>query len=143
MPPPVDGLLGSTGSTPAFANYNQDMPIFEYRCASCKRRFSVLHRRHDEPLPNCQHCGSNTVSKLVSLFSVVSSEESRLDRLGDSSTWGGLDDNDPASVARWAQRMRDETGEDFAPDYDEMVEQMGSGDPGGDEEEGFDSDDDY
>lgn len=72
------------------------------------------------------------MQKLVSLFSTVKSEEARADELGDPSTFGDLDEDDPRSVARWARRMGKELGEDLGPEFDEMVDAVERGeDPAG------------
>ena len=47
------------------------MPIFEYRCASCGRRFEALQSRVEEPSPNCPHCGAKRVERMLSTFAVV------------------------------------------------------------------------
>jgi hypothetical protein len=59
----------------------------------------------------------------MSRFARVRSEESRLDALADPSSFGDLDENDPASVARWAKKMGKEMGEDMGEDFDQMVEE--------------------
>ena len=38
-----------------------------------------------------------------------------------------VDENDPQSVARWARRMREESGEDLGPEFDEMIGRMEAG----------------
>jgi hypothetical protein len=38
-----------------------------------------------------------------------------------------VDYEDPRSVAEWAKKMGEATGEDLGPEYDEMVEQMARG----------------
>lgn len=108
------------------------MPIYEYRCAPCRRRVQVLTLRVSEaPDPVCDRCGSRTLERLPSRFAVARSEESRLDALSDPSQLAGLDENDPRSVARWMRRMGKEAGEDLGgPEFDEMVDQLESG--GGD-----------
>ena len=69
----------------------------------------------------------------MSRFATVKSEESRLDSLADSSAMAGVDENDPASVARWMKKMGHEMGEDFGDEVDQaMEEETGSGGPGGD-----------
>ena len=36
------------------------MPIYEYRCQSCKRKFSMLNRSFSEiKEPLCTHCGTS------------------------------------------------------------------------------------
>ncbi len=72
------------------------------------------------------------MSRLVSLFAVVKSEESRMDDLADPSAFGDLDENDPQSVARWARRMGSEMGEELGPEFDEMVDRIEAGEMPGD-----------
>ncbi|MDO8671979.1 MAG: zinc ribbon domain-containing protein [Dehalococcoidia bacterium] len=104
------------------------MPIYEFRCKACGRKNSVFLRSFsDECSPACSSCGSQELRRLVSLFSVVKSEESRLDDLTDPSSFGDLDENDPKSMARWARKMGSEMGEDLGPEFDEMVERMEAG----------------
>ena len=99
------------------------MPIYEYSCGGCKKRVSLLIRNiNNPPKPVCPRCGSRELTRLLSRFAVVKSEESRLERMADPSNFGDLDENDPKSVARWAKRMGKEMGEDVGEDFDEMME---------------------
>ncbi len=67
----------------------------------------------------------------MSRFARVRSEESRLDALADPSTLGGLDENDPQSVARWAKKMGKELGEDLGEDFDQVMEEAMEEEAGG------------
>lgn len=42
------------------------MPIYEYTCNQCCCEFEKLALSADEPMPNCPHCGSDKVCKLMS-----------------------------------------------------------------------------
>jgi len=55
------------------------------------------------------------------------SEESRLDDLADPSSLGGLDENDPKSLARFMRKMAGETGEDLGPEFEEVVGRLEAG----------------
>lgn len=104
------------------------MPIYEYRCDSCRRRFSALVGVVATPKPlACPRCGSTEASRLVSRFNRVRSEDDVLDSLADSADLGGVDENDPASVARWMKKMGGEMGEDFGDDFEEALEEEMSG----------------
>ena len=106
------------------------MPIYDYRCAACGRRSSLLFQTFvaaESAEPRCEHCGSDQVSRMVSRVSVLKSEESRLDDLADPSALGDVDENDPRSIARWARKMGEQMGEDMGDDFKEMVEQMEAG----------------
>lgn len=105
------------------------MPIYEYRCGSCKRKVTVLTLRASETVqPECDRCGSRDLSRLMSRFALVRSDDSRLDSLADDSSLGGLDENDPKSMARWMRKMGKELGEDLGDDLDEMVDELEDGD---------------
>ncbi len=45
------------------------MPIYEYRCNKCKRKFEVMQKISDPPVSSCKYCDSNDVTRLVSLAS--------------------------------------------------------------------------
>jgi hypothetical protein len=59
----------------------------------------------------------------MSRFATVRSEEDRLDSLADPSSLGDLDENDPASVARWMKKMGSELGDETGEDWDDMVDE--------------------
>ncbi len=100
------------------------MPIYEYRCESCHRVSSFLILRVSEPFtPECRHCGSPRLKRLISRVNVRLSEDTRLERLADPAAWGGLDENDPRSVARLMKKMGQELGEDFPGEVDQIVEE--------------------
>ena len=50
-------------------------------------------------------------------------ERSRLESLADSADLGGIDENDPASVARFMKKMGSELGEDLGEDFDSAVDE--------------------
>ncbi len=123
------------------------MPIYEYRCADCGRKTQVLTLSVRTAVePKCRHCGGSNLVKLVSRVAFLRSEESRLESLADPSSLGGLDENDPKSVARWMKKMGkemgEEAGEDFDAEVDRAVEEMGPGGgaDGGGAETGGDDD---
>jgi putative FmdB family regulatory protein len=106
------------------------MPIYEYRCNSCRRRVSIFWRTFSDAekgVPQCPRCQSSDLQRLISRVAVLRSEESRLDSLADPSGLAGLDENDPKSVARWMRQMGKETGEDLGPEFDEVVDRLESG----------------
>ena len=111
------------------------MPIYEYECAKCHRRSSVLTLRVSEKVDaKCQHCGAAKLRRLMSRFAMPRSDEARMDALGDPSSLGGLDENDPRSLARAMRKMGQEMGDEFAgPEFEEAVSEMeSSGDLGDD-----------
>ena len=88
--------------------------------------------------PVCEHCGSRDLTRLMSRFAMVRSEDARLDDLADPGSLSGIDENDPKSVARWMRKMGKELGEDGGEDLDEMIDEL---EAGGGEDDGGDSSD--
>jgi putative FmdB family regulatory protein len=100
------------------------MPIFEYRCDDCGRISEFLVIKTDETfIPQCKRCKSKRMSRVLSKVRVIRSEESRMESLADPSKWGGLDEKDPKSMAKWMKRMGKEMGEDMGEDVDQMVDE--------------------
>ena len=103
------------------------MPVYEYRCPTCRQRRSMLFLTFAEVQPPDCPRGHGPMQKQVSLFATVKSEDARADELSDPSMFGDLDEEDPRSVARWARRMGREMGEDLGPEFDEMVDAVERG----------------
>ena len=103
------------------------MPIYEYRCADCRKRTSVFVRTMGADVAaSCQHCGSGAISRLFSRVAVLRSE----DDVGpgmDESSLGDIDENDPRSVARWVRKMSRKMGEPLDAEMEADLEQMEAG----------------
>lgn len=100
------------------------MPIYEFRCRACRRKTTslVLVRANVDQV-RCASCGSADLERLWSRFATIKSEEARMDALADSADLGGLDEQDPRSVARWMKRMGAEMGEDVGDEIDAAIEE--------------------
>ena len=115
------------------------MPIYEYRCLSCRKVSEFLILNRNAPFtPVCPRCGGNDMERLLSRIRVRLSEETRMERLADPHRWGGLadvDESDPAGMARMMRQMgphlKEAMGEDYPGEVDQMIEEaMESGDMG-------------
>ena len=111
------------------------MPIYEYDCRDCRRRVSLLVLRPSAaPSPTCPRCGGASLSRVLSRFATVKSEEARLESLADSGRMGDLDENDPGSVARFMKTMGRELGDDLGEDFEAAMDEAMT--EGGDEAQG-------
>ncbi len=100
------------------------MPIYEYACGGCRRRVSLLVRTFAAAAsPACPRCGGTSLTRLMSRFATVKSEDARLESLADSASFGDLDENDPASVGRFMKKMGREFGDDLGDDFDSAVDE--------------------
>lgn len=109
------------------------MPIFEYTCNACRRRFSALVGvvANAAP-PACPKCGGADLKKLVSRFARVRSEDEAMDSLADAADSADLDD--PKEMRRLMKAMSREMGEDMDGDefeqiLEEAIEEESSGGP--------------
>jgi putative FmdB family regulatory protein len=101
------------------------MPIYEFFCRSCRRKMSYLVLNATSFHPECRFCKGDDLERLFSRFASPKSEESRLESLTDPSSFSGLDENDPGSVARWMKKMGRELGDDFSEDFSgDDIDQM-------------------
>jgi len=106
------------------------MPIYEYECLDCHKRSSFLIMNLERELSElrCKKCQGSNLSRVVSRVNVIKSEEARMESLADPSKLGGLDENDPKSMARWMKKMGQEMGKEFGgEDFDQMVDEAMEG----------------
>ena len=119
------------------------MPIYEFRCQSCRKVVSVFQRRINTAVAaRCDGCGGDQLERMMSSFAFRRSVDFSTDGF-DESMMDGLDENDPRAMARWARQMGDQMGQDMGPDFDDMIGRMEAGelpDDGGMDDDGFDDD---
>ncbi len=100
------------------------MPIYEYECVDCSKRFSLLILNPTTcGKPRCPKCGSRKLDRLMSRFAAARSDEQRMEKLADPASLSGLDEHDPAAVARWAKKMGKEMGDEAGEGFEEMADQ--------------------
>lgn len=104
------------------------MPIYEYRCQSCHRKFSMLNRSFSEiKEPRCTHCGSTNGTRLMSQVTVIKGGDDFMSGMPSWESMTDFDENDPRSAARALRRMKDATGEDIGPEGEEILARMDAG----------------
>lgn len=104
------------------------MPLYEYRCLECKRRFDVFmtYTEYGTKIVNCKHCDSQQVTRKIGRIRITKSEDNRLDDFSDSSSLEGLED-DPVALGKMMRRMSGEMGEEMPPEFDEVVNRLEKG----------------
>jgi putative FmdB family regulatory protein len=108
------------------------MPIYQYRCLNCKRRFEAFmtYSQYGAQAMHCAHCGSKSVQRRIGRVRFARSEDSRLEDLADPSGLEGLED-DPKALGRMMRKMKSEMGSEvdgeLGPEFDEVVDRLEKG----------------
>jgi len=104
------------------------MPVYEYRCNSCRRKVSVFVRGFDTvPQVVCDRCGGTDLTRLFSTFARVKTDKDVYDDiLGDTQLVNRMMANDPSALVEWSRRME---GSDLSRDseYGEAIQRMERG----------------
>jgi putative FmdB family regulatory protein len=110
------------------------VPIFEYTCNVCRgRKFSALVGVvADAKPPACPKCGGTDLTKLVSRFARVRSEDDCLDELADAAD--RADPDDPKAMRRLMKEVAAEMGDDMdADEFESLMEESEDAEPGSSE----------
>ncbi|HEV2471602.1 MAG TPA: zinc ribbon domain-containing protein [Chthonomonadales bacterium] len=99
------------------------MPIYEFLCSKCKRRFrKLVGVVSGSTQIRCPHCQSEDFMRQISRFARVRNEDDAIDSLADEMESVG-DTDDPAALRHVMQRMGSEMGEDLGGEFDQMMEE--------------------
>jgi putative FmdB family regulatory protein len=91
------------------------MPLYEYRCGACQKRFEVIRKFSDPELDRCTLCGEGPVHRLVSSPAIqfkgsgwYITDYSQKGKSGSEST-GSSSDSKPAASETAAASSKPET----------------------------------
>jgi len=108
-----------------------EVPIYEYDCRACGKRFSLLIGMVAQPDEEaCPHCGSGQISRRVSRFRRLRSEDEKIDEISERIERMG----EPETAGQMRDLVRDlgDAGDDgLGEDLEEMLEMdlEGKGEP--------------
>ena len=106
------------------------MPIFEYTCDACQKRFSALvGMLADARPPACPRCAGTALTKRVSRFARVRSEDDALEDLADETAYGDIE-NDPKAMRRFVREMGKAMDEDLDEEFEAALEEEMAGEKG-------------
>lgn len=105
------------------------MPLYEYICDDCQRKFSwLVGVTADDEKPSCPRCGSKKYHKIMSRVVRGRSEEAALEDFAEED-FGDLED--PKQARQFAKKMSGEFGEELGEDFEQEVESAFDEDAGG------------
>lgn len=104
------------------------MPIYDYQCLECGKRFEVFLRYQDfEETPiKCPDCKSDSVKRLINRIRISRTAQTRFEDISDPAVLDRLED-DPRAMGRMIREMGKEAGEDLGPEFDDVVNRLESG----------------
>lgn len=97
----------------------RDVPLYEYRCNTCNEKTSALvYSWSESQEPDCGHCGSDDVQRIISKFSIRPSWGDSLNWAPGGETTSDVDETSPASVDAYMGRIKKEMGGQTTPEFD-------------------------
>lgn len=106
------------------------MPLYDYICRECHKRFDVFMSYSDygkKPV-KCSICQSSNVVRRINKIRIAKSDDSRLEDLSDPAGLDALDE-DPRALGRMLRKMKDEVGasDEVPAEFDEVVGRLEAG----------------
>ena len=99
------------------------MPLFEFRCLACEKRFTFLAGViADNEAARCPRCASTDLKKLMSRFGRGRSDDDRMDAMAEKLESCDLDD--AAQARRFAREMGREMGQESGEDLSDEIEAL-------------------
>ena len=117
------------------------MPTYDYRCKTCRTRFSLFYKtyaEYDMAVPHCPQCGSTTLSRLITSV-MVSKPTHDYAKMSDREMLSVLDSGDSRRVGEMFQQIGG-TMPELGEDYHNMTEQLLKGKSIDEIEEGLQED---
>ncbi len=103
------------------------MPLYEYRCGDCRSLTTALvYSCSSTNSPVCRRCGGANMTRLVSRFAFHRSWGDSLNWAPSGETLTDVDEDDPQSLDRHMDRLKEEMGGETTPDFDQMRRELSS-----------------
>ncbi len=104
------------------------MPLYEFRCQSCGKRFDVRisYADYDNHTARCTWCGSTDVTRKIGRVRVARSDEAHLQAMSDPASMAEFE-NDPKAMGRMMRTMSSQMGEDMGAEFNEIVGRLERG----------------
>jgi putative FmdB family regulatory protein len=98
------------------------MPIYEYRCPKCGKRFSELVKISSQSRPTCPKCGEPNVDRIMSTFAYHKSVKDIHEESGEPAALANPDFyNDPRNIGRWTEKRFKEMGMEVPAELEQEI----------------------
>lgn len=104
------------------------MPVYDYRCLECGNKFAqkISYEEYGNIQVTCPQCASTGVTRRIGRVRIGHSEEERLSNIADPAQMDALED-DPVALGGMLRKMKDQMGEEIAPEFDDVVDRLEKG----------------
>jgi putative FmdB family regulatory protein len=104
------------------------MPVYDYRCLECGNKFAqkISYEKYGNIQVTCPQCASTGVTRRIGRVRIGHSEEERLSNIADPAQMDALED-DPVALGGMLRKMKDQMGEEIAPEFDDVVDRLEKG----------------
>ncbi len=104
------------------------MPVYDYRCLDCGNKFAlrISYEDYGHKVVACPDCNSLAVTRKINRVRIGHSDEERLSKIADPALLDAVDD-DPVALGGMLRKMKDEMGEEIAPEFDDVVDRLEKG----------------
>ncbi len=100
------------------------MPIYEFVCAACGKKSSLLIKRSLAfSEPKCAICGSSNVKRIVSTFAFHKSIKTIHEESGEPSMYPSPDYyKDPRNIGRWVEKRFADMGMELPSEIQQKIQ---------------------
>lgn len=104
------------------------MPKYDFFCEDCRKPFviQICYDDYGKKPVHCPNCQGIRVKRQIGRIRVTRTEEGRLEEFSDASSMDGIENN-PEAMGKMLKKMKNQMGEEIAPEFDEMVDRLESG----------------
>jgi putative FmdB family regulatory protein len=105
------------------------MPIYEFRCLDCDKKFSILFRTRSMLQSHvCPECGGNNTERVISTFAYHRSGKDILEAFGEPTLSPKPDYyKDPRNIGRWTEKRFKQLGLDVPPEINRQIQSAREG----------------
>jgi putative FmdB family regulatory protein len=106
------------------------MPIYEYQCQCCEKKFqSLIMKKEEEKELSCPECGSRDLKRLISRAVYHVSEGERLANFDPHASKSDSFYKDSRNIGLAAKKRAQQLGADLGSGFEEKLEKLRT-DPG-------------